>query len=407
MAKVLIVDDEVGIREWLTEILEDEGYQVATAADGAEGSEKLRSFAPDVVLLDIWMPDIDGVALLRRWKSEEELLPPVVMISGHATIETAVEATHLGAFGYLEKPLAMQKLLEVLKKACSVHRQQQSSGVRTDLTRYPSLLQPVVEGVWRAWQQNRSALIRFPDPFFKDWLARRIDLAAQPVWFPTDSTPLTVEQLQGWKGLPVVALLPENVNKMMAKNLAFLAQHAGELKIRLVGLFVGAAFPFPNWGPYLGERLLSAWQQPLVAPGQRDAQGQLPEWLAAALAIELGHPVHWDGEAVKVIERLAAASKATFEEWVHALLPAAAEGRLDGRAVEEALLPEIEGNLSALFALPLKEAREAFERLYLERLLMRDDLPMQRLAELAGLERTHLYRKLRHLGLPLRRREEE
>ncbi len=115
--QILIVDDEVGIRELLAEILFDEGYQVALA----ENAEQARTFRhehePDLVLLDIWMPDTDGVTLLKEWVEQDLLTMPVVMMSGHGTIETAVDATRIGAVDFLEKPISMQKLLNTVAKA--------------------------------------------------------------------------------------------------------------------------------------------------------------------------------------------------------------------------------------------------------------------------------------------------
>lgn len=115
--QILVVDDEVGIRELLAEILFDEGYQVHLA----ENAEQARTFRhehePDLVLLDIWMPDTDGVTLLKEWVEQDLLTMPVVMMSGHGTIETAVEATRIGAVDFLEKPIALKKLMDTITKA--------------------------------------------------------------------------------------------------------------------------------------------------------------------------------------------------------------------------------------------------------------------------------------------------
>jgi len=114
---ILVVDDEIGIRELLSEILFDEGYQV----DVAENAEQARAYRnehePDLVLLDIWMPETDGITLLREWVEQDLLTMPVVMMSGHGTIETAVEATRIGAVDFLEKPIALQKLLDTVAKS--------------------------------------------------------------------------------------------------------------------------------------------------------------------------------------------------------------------------------------------------------------------------------------------------
>lgn len=114
MARILVVDDEVGIRELLSEILYDEGHTVELAEDAAQArAARLRS-RPDLVLLDIWMPDTDGVSLLKEWASQGLLDMPVIMMSGHATIDTAVEATRIGAMDFLEKPITLQRLLKTI-----------------------------------------------------------------------------------------------------------------------------------------------------------------------------------------------------------------------------------------------------------------------------------------------------
>ena len=117
MAIILVVDDEVGIRELLSEILIDEGYDVRLAENAAAARRIRGELRPDLVLLDIWMPDTDGISLLKEWHAEGHLTMPVVMMSGHGTIDTAVEATRFGAFDFLEKPIALQKLLGTVQKA--------------------------------------------------------------------------------------------------------------------------------------------------------------------------------------------------------------------------------------------------------------------------------------------------
>lgn len=117
MAKILVVDDEIGIRELLSEILSDEGHMVYTAENAQQARDFRAGKAPDLVLLDIWMPDTDGISLLKEWRRENLLSMPVIMMSGHASIDTAVEATRHGALGFLEKPIALQKLLKAVEHA--------------------------------------------------------------------------------------------------------------------------------------------------------------------------------------------------------------------------------------------------------------------------------------------------
>ena len=119
MASILVVDDEMGIRELLSEILNDEGHSVSLAENAAQARQLRAQARPDLVLLDIWMPDTDGVTLLKEWASNGQLTMPVIMMSGHGTIDHAVEATRIGAMAFLEKPIALQKLLQAVSQALS------------------------------------------------------------------------------------------------------------------------------------------------------------------------------------------------------------------------------------------------------------------------------------------------
>jgi DNA-binding NtrC family response regulator len=116
MANILVVDDEMGIRELLSEILGDEGHVVLTAENAQQARDMRAESSPDLVLLDIWMPDTDGVTLLKEWQRDGLLTMPVIMMSGHATIDTAVEATRIGALNFLEKPISLQKLLKAVQQ---------------------------------------------------------------------------------------------------------------------------------------------------------------------------------------------------------------------------------------------------------------------------------------------------
>lgn len=116
MANILVVDDELGIRDLLQEILDDEGHVVEVAENASQAREARNRAEPDLVLLDIWMPDTDGISLLKEWSSGGQLTMPVIMMSGHATIDTAVEATKIGAQTFLEKPITLKKLLQAVNE---------------------------------------------------------------------------------------------------------------------------------------------------------------------------------------------------------------------------------------------------------------------------------------------------
>jgi DNA-binding NtrC family response regulator len=117
MATILVVDDEVGIRALLSEILTDEGHSIEMAENAAQARAAREKLRPDLVLLDIWMPDVDGISLLKEWGATGQLTMPVIMMSGHGTIDTAVEATKFGAMAFLEKPITLQKLLRAVDQA--------------------------------------------------------------------------------------------------------------------------------------------------------------------------------------------------------------------------------------------------------------------------------------------------
>jgi DNA-binding NtrC family response regulator len=148
MATILVVDDELGIRALLSEILTDEGHTVELAENAAQARSVRESLRPDLVLLDIWMPDVDGVTLLKEWSAGGQLMMPVIMMSGHGTIDTAVEATKYGASAFLEKPITMQKLLRAVEQAL----------VRPTASRAGSALAPDQRGEALASPLDRHAV---------------------------------------------------------------------------------------------------------------------------------------------------------------------------------------------------------------------------------------------------------
>jgi DNA-binding NtrC family response regulator len=127
MANILVVDDELGIRDLLSEILNDEGHTVELAENAAQAREVRSRMRPDLVLLDIWMPDTDGVTLLKEWSASGLLTMPVIMMSGHATIDTAVDAIRIGAQAFLEKPITLQKLLKTVEQGLAREQVKQAA----------------------------------------------------------------------------------------------------------------------------------------------------------------------------------------------------------------------------------------------------------------------------------------
>jgi len=168
MANILVVDDEHGIRDLLWEILNDEGHQVELAENAAQARAARTRERPDLVLLDIWMPDTDGVTLLKEWSSSGLLNMPVIMMSGHATIDTAVEATKIGALAFLEKPITMQKLLKAveqgltrgnLRKAAATEVVLKDTGIRESVDFTPPVPQTVPDA---GPQSNQSFMLDKP-----------------------------------------------------------------------------------------------------------------------------------------------------------------------------------------------------------------------------------------------------
>jgi DNA-binding NtrC family response regulator len=154
MANILVVDDELGIRDLLSEILNDEGHSVEVAENAAQARAARLRERPDLVLLDIWMPDTDGVTLLKEWSATGLLTMPVIMMSGHATIDTAVEATRIGALAFLEKPITLQKLLKAVEQGLA-------RGLLRKLASTPASSPPrPAEGVVYAGELTHSAAVR-------------------------------------------------------------------------------------------------------------------------------------------------------------------------------------------------------------------------------------------------------
>jgi DNA-binding NtrC family response regulator len=147
MAMILVVDDELGIRALLSEILTDEGHTVELAENAAQARTVRERERPDLVLLDIWMPDVDGITLLKEWGAVGHLTMPVIMMSGHGTIDTAVEATKYGAMAFLEKPITLQKLLRAVEQGLAKPSQRAAPGAATNaaLPRHDSALPMTLE----------------------------------------------------------------------------------------------------------------------------------------------------------------------------------------------------------------------------------------------------------------------
>jgi DNA-binding NtrC family response regulator len=184
MANILVVDDELGIRDLLFEILNDEGHAVEVAENAAQARLARQAARPDLVLLDIWMPDTDGVTLLKEWAGAGLLNMPVIMMSGHATIDTAVEATRIGAQAFLEKPITMQKLLKAVeqglarkpmatsKGAMAQHNGKEGAGAVAVATAPQAVVLPPTHQSFDLEQPLREARDAFERAYFEYHLAQ-------------------------------------------------------------------------------------------------------------------------------------------------------------------------------------------------------------------------------------------
>ena len=414
MAKILIVDDEVGIRELLSEILRDEGYDILLAENATAARALRNAGRPDMVLLDIWMPDTDGITLLKEWAANGQLNMPVVMMSGHGTIDTAVEATRIGAIDYLEKPIALQKLLAAVKRGL---QRPQAPGAPAALTLAAFTRSVPLRELKRRVEQisssSRVLLLRIGAGTLAELVARSVQ-APNAAWLDLAgvTVPLDISQLQAAHGGVLFVGELARLSRAQQKNLAFALDRLDRYDLRLVvasdrsleGL-IGE-----GWEEGLLSRL---FEVSLAPPSIADVRDDLPE-LASQLLLHLVEA----GEVPPRRFSTAALNQLRNLPWpggypeLRAAVKSLALGTLEeeiGASEVRRLLPAdlAAGACGVSLDQPLREAREAFERMYFEHHLRLEGGNMTRLAEKTGLERTHLYRKLKQLGLQAGRRHEE
>ena len=414
MAQILVVDDEVGIRELLSEILEDEGHQVALAESAGDARRIRESARPDLVLLDIWMPDTDGITLLKEWAASGQLNMPVVMMSGHATIETAVEATRIGALDFLEKPIALQRLLATVKRALRNPEASPPPPLTLAALGRSGALADVKKRLAQLAQLAAPLMLRGERGMRPELFARLLVPAGAPFIAGTEALAEPPSELLG-KAAGGVLFLPDltRLERAEQRHLEFLLPRADKYKARIVcysPVDVRALVEKHEFDPDLCVRLaeLTLKLPPVREFGEDvpdlaslmlaqlvEARVAPPRRLAIASLNALRHH-SWPGnlaELENVVKDLAFTSLGEEIE-VHDV-----ERVLAARGAP-ATMPEV------ALDRPYREAREAFERIYFENLLTREHGSMSRVAERSGLERTHLYRKLKALGLPVGRREE-
>ena len=424
--EILIVDDEVGIRELLSEILQDEGYRVSVAENAtAARAYRLRQ-QPALVLLDIWMPDTDGVTLLREWAAAGQLTMPVVMMSGHGTIETAVEATKIGAFDFLEKPVGLQKLLGTVSRALKAASAREAQRVSLAVLGAGSAVREVERQLEQLLAARKPILILGEPGTGHDAAARALHVPDTPWVALANGQRLAANPLalleEAREGTLFCAEIG-HYTKAEQKGLGFLlpkleragvalvctsAEPLGNLAAEgkfdaalLSALAAGAVLLPPLRArrddiPALIDRFWSAATGEALVPPQSSAPAAPLE--PASLAALAG--AYWPGNLdhlQSVIANLALNAADITPEHVKRLLGEAA-------APTRVVAPEI---TARFFEMPLREAREAFERIYFEQLLGREQSNMSKVADKAGLERTHLYRKLKQLNIRFSRRGDD
>ena len=418
-ARILVVDDESGIRELLADILADEGYTVSLAANATEARAARAAGRPDLVLLDIWMPDTDGVTLLKEWARNGQLDMPVVMMSGHATIDTAVEATRVGAADFLEKPVALARLLETVRRHLADTAAAGGEGLLEALCRVsPAFERARATAEALLARDQPLLLVGPPGAAFEAFLPmlRR----AGGAWVQVErqsqlaESPGELAERAAGGTLWLADLAP--LSRLEARGLAIVAGRRTQSGFRLaVGCSADPARLLADGR--IEPALFSALGPGRVdLPGLRDDghdlaevaaclhehlapdRGPLPVSLRQAIGacvfpgdfVELKsvlEQMHLLGEEAVVWTRLQGSPQAP-----------GAVGHA-GAASDGSLTPDPDAAAAAWFDAPLREARDAFEKAYLEHHLERLGGQVAALAEFVELERTHLYRKLKQLGI--------
>ena len=414
MAQILVVDDEVGIRELLSEILADEGHQVLLAESAGEARRAREHGRPDLVLLDIWMPDTDGITLLKEWAASGQLTMPVVMMSGHATIETAVEATRIGALDFLEKPVALQRLLATVKRALRSAEAVASPELALSALGRSSALADAKKRLAQLAASTAPLTLRGEKGMRPELFARLLAAPGAPFLSGAELLGEPPSELLA-KTAGGILFLPDlsRLGRAEQRNLEFLLARAEKHRVRVVCFSPSDPRGLAEKHDFDAELAARLAELTFRVPALRDLAEDVPD-LAQLLLAQLVEsracpPRRLSIAALNALRHHAwPGNLAELEGVVKdlALTALEEEVRLDdvervlaGRGASGAL-PEV------AFDRPYREAREAFERVYFEHLLAQEHGSMSRVAERSGLERTHLYRKLKALGLPVGRREE-
>ena len=425
-AHILVVDDEPDIRELVRDILEDEGHQVTVAENGEEARTQFARSTPDLVLLDIWMPDVDGITLLREWSSGGGLECPIIVMSGHGSLESAIEATRLGAHDFVQKPISLAKLLSLVKQALEAGRSSRKPSVpATSSTNEPigssALMQVLRSKAEQAAQRNLPAMISGEKGSGRENLARFIHSQSQQkgefvtlIHNELVSEDIRTYLLDAFKKasngtlfFPELQDLPDEALKTLGQ---ILEAGLDDQDCRLIASASASVLDLARDDNPLQQLYYRLNVLPLQVPALRERPDDVPE-LVRFYAETFPNQENLPYRPFSV----AAQNRLRNHAWpgnirelrnlIQRLLVLGGEGEVSVTEVEEALqqsptAPAAAGGTHPRFSiLPLREAREQFEREYLVYKLKEAGGSVGRLAESVGMERTHLYRKLRALGI--------
>ena len=411
---ILVVDDEIGIRELLSEILKDEGYTVRLAENAQAARLARREARPDLVLLDIWMPDMDGISLLKEWAQNGQLTMPVVMMSGHGTIESAIEATRIGAFDFLEKPISLPKLIATVGKALAGGRVLAKPGLSFAHLGRAKIITELRQRLDQVSRLRIPLMLTGELGCGFELIGRMVHLRNTPWFAPTDHAWLALNPFAPLAETRDGVLFIEEIERLSRNEQRGLSQLITKLEkfnVRLVAATSHSLLPMIETGGFDSNLHAQLSGITLRIPSLREHAEDIPDLANTMLlqmveanecplrsfsvgALNALRNLEWPGNlpvlqsAVKTLALTSLATEITIDD-------------VSRVAVELGLNVAV-GDLpmgGIPFDLPLREARERFEYQYFLHHIRHEEGNMSRVAEKVGLERTHLYRKLKQLGI--------
>lgn len=415
--KILVVDDEIGIRELLSEILYDEGYQVVLAENAEQARAARQGGRPDLVLLDIWMPDTDGISLLKEWASAGLLTMPVVMMSGHGTIDTAVEATKIGATDFLEKPITLQKLLTTVSRALKRGEAMAQPAISLAGLGKSTLAIELKKRLVQVANLKTPLLLLGEKGAGAELCARFLHQPNTPWANPENLSVLAESPFDLLENARDGILFLEEIGelgKLEQKGLLLLLGKLEKFNVRLICASSHPLSKLAQDGAFNTELYQALSSVALSVPSLREHREDIPEIAAAILAqmveeketptrqlttaaLNILRNYDWPGNLPQL------------HNVVHTLVLTSLEEEISANDAKRVLTqhdqsPAGKGPLP--LDLPLREARDEFERVYFEHHIRLEGGNISRVADKVGLERTHLYRKLKQLGIRFSRKAE-